>query len=159
MLRLALVLVVACSKPSATAPPAAPAPAPAPTPAPAPHGETDIVALEHDPEAQPPHTPPEPHQAELAANVDAEGSVLFDAKKYAAASAKFRDAFARAPTAKYASDLCRSLYQEGKFDEALTACDAGLRSNPDATLATDINKQLDLIKKDAKAQGVQLRSK
>src|SRR5260221_11680414 len=156
MLRmLALVLLVACSKPAATPPPAAPAPAAMP----APHGETDVVALEHDPEAKPPHAPPTPYQAELAANVAAEGSVLFDAKKFAEASAKFRDAFARAPTAKYASDLCRSLYQEGKFGEAMTACDSGLRLDPDAALATDINRQLDLLKKDAKAQGIQLPSK
>ena len=33
------------------------------------------------------------------------------------------------------------------------------RMAPDATLTTDTNKQLELIKNDAKAQGIQLRSK
>ncbi len=160
MLRtLALTVVLACSKPAATPPPATPAPAPTAEPSPTPRAtEHDLVALEHDPGSQSQPPPTTGHQAELAASADAEGTVLFDAKKYADASAKFRDAFARAPTAKYAYDLCRSLYQEGKFGEALTACSAGSKSQPDAALATDINKLSDQIKKDAKAQGIQLRS-
>jgi hypothetical protein len=152
---LAFAMLIACSKPAATPPPATPTPTPAPAPAAKP-SDADIVALEHDPDAPPKRPPADPHQDQLASQADAEGTVLFDAKNYAEASAKFRDAVARAPVAKYAYDLCRSLYQEGKFSAGLTACDAAGRLEPDAALAASIAKQRAQILADAKAQHIQL---
>ena len=52
------------------------------------------------------------------------------ASKYDEATAKFRDAVARVPEAKYFFNLCTSLFQEGKFGEALTACNSAAQEQP-----------------------------
>ena len=54
------------------------------------------------------------------------------ADKYGEAAKKFREAVARVPEAKYFFNLCTSRLQEGKFDEALTACNAVEQEQPDA---------------------------
>ncbi len=59
-------------------------------------------------------------QADIANRENDEGKELMYASKYPDASAKFRDAVARVPEPKYFLNLCASLYQEGKFGEALT---------------------------------------
>ena len=63
-------------------------------------------------------------QAEIASKLNDEGKALMYDGKYAEASAKFRDAGARVPEPKYFFHLCMSNYQQGKFDEAITACNA-----------------------------------
>src|SRR5579871_1910561 len=96
-------------------------------------------------------------QADIASRENDEGKELMYAGKYADASAKFRDAVARVPEAKYFFNLCTSLYQEGKFGEALTACDHAGQNNPDAKLKEKTDKLVARIHDEAKAQGVDLQ--
>ena len=95
-------------------------------------------------------------QADLAAKLNEEGKTLMYAQKYAEASAKFRDAVARVPEPKYFFNLCTSLFQEGKFSEALTSCNAVAKNNPTPALQTKANKLIDKIRGEAKAQGISL---
>jgi TolA-binding protein len=95
-------------------------------------------------------------QAALAAKLSDEGVQLMFDKKYAEASAKFRDAVARVPEPKYFFNLCTSLFQEGKFSEALTSCGAVARNNPTPALQSKTNQMMDRIKTEAKAQGIRL---
>ncbi len=44
--------------------------------------------------------------------------------KFSEASAKFRAAVEAAPNISYYFNLCNSLYQEGRFDDAMAACKA-----------------------------------
>lgn len=69
-------------------------------------------------------------QAELAARANEEGKELMYADKYAEAAKKFQEAVARVPEAKYFVNLCTARLQEGKLDEALTACNAVDLNNP-----------------------------
>jgi hypothetical protein len=95
-------------------------------------------------------------QAAIAAKLNDDGSKLFLAKSFADASMKFRDAVARVPEPRYFFNLCLSLYQEGKFAEALTACDAGTRQNPPALLRAKLDKASNMIRGEANAQGVNI---
>src|SRR5215213_2104061 len=70
-------------------------------------------------------------QADVAAKLNEEGKELMYAGKYPEASAKFREAVARVPEPKYFFNLCTSRFQEGKFGEALTACNAADKSGDD----------------------------
>ncbi|HEU0034072.1 MAG TPA: hypothetical protein VFQ53_25770 [Kofleriaceae bacterium] len=92
-------------------------------------------------------------QAEIASNLNEEGKQLMYGQKYAEASAKFREAVARVPEAKYFFNLCLSLYQEGKFGEALTACDAVHKNNATPEQNGKADKLATKIKEEAKAQG------
>ncbi|HVK87528.1 MAG TPA: hypothetical protein VM513_25600 [Kofleriaceae bacterium] len=96
-------------------------------------------------------------QADLAARLNEEGKTLMYAQKYAEASAKFRDAVARVPEPKYFFNLCTSLFQEGKFGEAMTACNAVEKNNPTPELQTKAQKLIGRIETEAKAQGVVLQ--
>lgn len=95
-------------------------------------------------------------QAELASKLNDEGKALMFAGKYPEASAKFRDAGARVPEPKYFFNLCTSNYQQGKFDEAITACNAADKHSPSPELAAKITKLVEAIKADAKAQNIEL---
>ncbi|HEY5924822.1 MAG TPA: hypothetical protein VIV11_24245 [Kofleriaceae bacterium] len=95
-------------------------------------------------------------QAEIAARLNEEGKQLMFAEKYAEASAKFQDAHGRVPEPKYFFNHCTSLTAEGKFGEALTACNAADK-NADAKLKEKIAKLVDKIKETAKQQGVDLQ--
>ncbi len=95
-------------------------------------------------------------QAEIANKESEEGKNLMFAGDYKGASAKFRSAADRAPEAKYYFNLCTSLYQQGIFGQALTACNAGDNLNPDAKLKEKIAKTVEKIKSDAAAQNVPL---
>lgn len=94
-------------------------------------------------------------QAEIAAKLNEEGKAFMYKDQYTEASAKFRDAVARVPEAKYFYNLCASLYKEGKFGEALTACNAA--SNSD-TASPDLKAQAARlaqgVKDEAKRQNV-----
>lgn len=93
-------------------------------------------------------------QAELAAKLNEDGKELMYANKYAEASGKFREAVARVPEAKYFFNLCTSLFQEGKFSEALTACAAVEKNNPTAELTGKATKLTGRINDEAKSQGL-----
>jgi len=93
-------------------------------------------------------------QAELAAKLNEDGKELMYSNKYAEASAKFREAVARVPEAKYFFNLCTSLFQEGKFSEALTACAAVEKNNPTGELTGKATKLSGRIESEAKAQGL-----
>ncbi len=95
-------------------------------------------------------------QAEIAARLNEEGKQLMYAEKYAEAAAKFRDASARAPEAKYFFNLCTANFQLGKFDEALTACNAAENHSPTADQSQKISKLVQAIGEEAKKQGIEL---
>lgn len=94
-------------------------------------------------------------QAEIAARLNEEGKELMFANKFAEASAKFQDAHSRVPEPKYFFNHCTCLAQEGKFGEALTACNAADK-NADDKLKAKIAKLVERIHVEAKKQGVQL---
>ena len=79
-------------------------------------------------------------QAEIAAQLNEDGKNLMFAQKYAEASAKFADAVARVPEAKYFFNLCLSRYQEGKYGEALTACNSAQQNGADDALKAKASK-------------------
>jgi len=94
-------------------------------------------------------------QADIAAKLNEEGKAFMYADKYPEASAKFRDAVARVPEAKYFYNLCASLYKEGKFGEALTACNAASNSDTAApALKEQASRLAQGVKEEAKRQGV-----
>src|SRR5688500_10224922 len=94
-------------------------------------------------------------QAEIASKLNDEGKAFMYADKYPEASAKFRDAVARVPEAKYFYNLCASLYKEGKFGEALTACNAASSSDTASPQLKEQSARLaGGIKEEAKKQGV-----
>jgi hypothetical protein len=95
-------------------------------------------------------------QAEIAARLNEEGKQLLFAEKYAEASAKFQDAHSRVPEPKYFYNHCMSLTAEGKFGEALTACNAADK-NADAALKDKIAKLDARIHEEAKKQGIALQ--
>ena len=94
-------------------------------------------------------------QADIAAKLNEEGKAFMYADKYPEASAKFRDAVARVPEAKYFYNLCASLFKEGKFGEALTACNAAGNSDTASPQLKEQSAKLALgVKDEAKRQGV-----
>jgi hypothetical protein len=108
------------------------------------------------PAAAPRHDAPTGTQAEIAARDNAEGEELLVKRRYADASLKFRDAVARVPEARYFFNLCASLFEEGRFGEAHTACDAAGRSGPSAELRARIEKLVERIVAEARAQNIDL---
>ncbi|HMG57116.1 MAG TPA: protein kinase [Kofleriaceae bacterium] len=106
--------------------------------------------------------PPEPpvasrSQAEIAAQLNEEGKNLMYADKYTAAAAKFQEAVARVPEAKYFVNLCTARLQEGKLDEALTACNAVELNAPTADQRRKATRLIQLINDEARKQNLELR--
>lgn len=95
-------------------------------------------------------------QAEIAARENDEGKQLMFENKYAEASAKFQDAHSRVPEPKYFFNHCTSLFWEGKFGEALTACNAADK-NADDKLKGKIAALEDKIRTEAKKQNIDLQ--
>lgn len=95
-------------------------------------------------------------QAEIAARHNEEGKELMYANKYPEATAKFREAVARVPEPKYFFNLCTSLFQEGRFGEALTACNAVDKNSPSPEQRAKADKLTQRIMDEAKNQGVPL---
>lgn len=93
-------------------------------------------------------------QAEIAAKLNEEGKTLMFANKFPEASAKFRAAVARVPEPGYFINLCTSLFQEGKFGEALTACNAVANNSPSGEQRTKADRLISRVKDEAKAQGI-----
>jgi hypothetical protein len=96
-------------------------------------------------------------QAEIAAKLNEEGKELMYADKPAEAARKFQEAVARVPEAKYFVNLCAARLQEGKLDEALTACNAVELNNPSAEQKARADKLIGKIHEEAKAQNIELR--
>jgi len=65
-----------------------------------------------------------------------------------------REAVARVPEAIYFFNLCLALFQEGRFGEALTACNAVDSNAPSKQLKAKNAKMMARIKDEAKAQGL-----
>jgi hypothetical protein len=166
---LALTVVLGCSGPATSSQPATttpvepapvattePTPSPAPEPARPPSRPVERVAAA---ELESPSTSPRAKprsQAEIAARLNDEGKTALLAGEPATASAKFREAVARVPEPSYFYNLCLSLYQEGKFGEALTACNAVENNDPTPALAQKTTKLMERIKAEAKRQAIQL---
>ena len=96
-------------------------------------------------------------QAAIASRLNTEGTRAIQARQFAVASTKFRDAAARVPEPGYLFNLGLALYLEGKFAESLTACDATLNSQPAPTLARKAEQLIVRVQTEAKSQGVDLR--
>lgn len=94
-------------------------------------------------------------QADIAAKLNEEGKAFMYADKYPEASAKFRDAVARVPEAKYFYNLCASLFKEGKFGEALLNCNQASNSDTASPeLKEQASKLATGVKAEAKRQGI-----
>jgi hypothetical protein len=97
-------------------------------------------------------------QAEIANRLNEEGKSALYVNNYAEATVKFQQAVARVAEPKYFFNLCTSMFQEGRFDEAIVACEA-VTTNESSTpeQKTKAEKLVVRIKDEAKAQGVQLK--
>jgi tetratricopeptide (TPR) repeat protein len=95
-------------------------------------------------------------QAELAAKANDEGKELMYADKYADAAKKFQEAVARVPEAKYFINLCTARLQEGKLDEALTACQAVDLNSPTPEQKDRAGKLTERIHQEADKQHLAL---
>ena len=95
-------------------------------------------------------------QAAIAATLNEEGKALMYEQKFAEASAKFREAAARVPDPRYFLNLGLSLFQEGKFSEALTATRAVMTNGGTGDVREKAEKLIQKIKDEAKAQGVKV---
>src|SRR3954451_753738 len=92
-------------------------------------------------------------QADIAAKENEEGKQLMFENKYAEASEKFASAHSRVPEPKYFFNHCTSLFWEGKFGPALTACEAA-NKNADDKLKGKITTFEQKIRDEAKKQNV-----
>ncbi len=95
-------------------------------------------------------------QAEIAEKRNWDGAQAYRKKAYPSSTQAFREAVARVPEARYFFNLCASLYQEGTFSEALTACGAVGRNNPTTALQKQADQLIVWINEDAKAEGRKL---
>lgn len=136
------------STPTPTATPVEPPPAPEPEP-------TAPTKLSDDELETPAKGTGE--QEGIAWKSNADGIALVRAAKFADASAKFRDAVARVPHAAYFFNLSVALYREGKYGEALTACNAIANNDPTAALTAKADAQRNRILWDAKQQQIDVR--
>jgi hypothetical protein len=97
-------------------------------------------------------------QADIAARLNEEGKQLMYKDQPAEAAKKFQEAVARVPEAKYFVNLCTARLQEGKLDEALTACDAVELNNPTPEQKTKAGKLIERINEEAKKQNLELHA-
>src|SRR5262245_36383075 len=97
-------------------------------------------------------------QAEIAARLNEEGKQLMYKDQPAEAAKKFQEAVARVPEAKYFVNLCTARLQEGKLDEALTACDAVELNNPTPDQKAKAAKLIEKINEEAKKQHLELHA-
>jgi hypothetical protein len=95
-------------------------------------------------------------QAEIAARLNDEGKQLMYEDKASEAAKKFQEAVARVPEAKYFVNLCAARLQEGKLDDALTACNAVELNNPSEEQKTKAAKLTEKINEEAKKQNLEL---
>lgn len=96
-------------------------------------------------------------QAEIAQQRNWDGEQAYNKKKYPDSTQAFREAVARVPEGRYFFNLCASLYQEGKFGEALTACNAVAKTDPTPALQKLADQLIIWIQEEAKSEGIDLR--
>lgn len=96
-------------------------------------------------------------QAEIAEQRNWDGTQLYAKKKYGEATQAFREAVARVPEGRYFYNLCASMFNEGKFSEALTACNAVSKTEPTKQIQKMADDLTVIIKDEAKAQGLELQ--
>src|SRR5262245_9496776 len=170
---LLLVVVVGCSgsskqpavapTPTEVAPPLKPAPSEPPAPQPEPP-QPVVADPPHEPfsnrdlEGQRPPSGRHESQADIAARLNEEGKQAMFAKQFEEASSRFRNAVARVPEPGYFYNLCASLYQEGKFVEALTACHAVENAEPTPKQRAKAQNLRAKILDEARRQGIELRA-
>ena len=99
----------------------------------------------------PPAQPETGTQAAIAERDEREGVKLAGDGDFAGASAKFRDAVARVPEPRYFVRLCESLFHEGRYAEALTACQAPDHDATGAAMRAEIDDLVKRIKDAAQA--------
>jgi hypothetical protein len=95
-------------------------------------------------------------QAEIAARLNEEGKQLMFADKPDEAAKKFQEAVARVPEAKYFVNLCAARLQEGKLDDALTACNAVELNSPTPEQKDKAAKMIGRINEEAEKQNLEL---
>jgi hypothetical protein len=95
-------------------------------------------------------------QAEIADKANEDGKELMRTDKFAEAEKKFQEALARVPEAKYFLNLCFARFQQGKFDEALTACNSVDLNHPNDTTKAKADKLIAKITEAAKNQNLEL---
>ncbi len=94
------------------------------------------------------------HLPDRAAVLNNEGKNFMFAGKFAEASHRFREAVSLVPETKYFFNLGTSLFQEGKFDEALTALDGIRSANPTPQQMEKVVVLRGKILDECKAQGI-----
>lgn len=88
--------------------------------------------------AQPAPSEPDPRAEQL----NERGKSLYsDKKDYAGAAARFRQAIAISPDARYYYNLCAALEKLGKYEEALNACDEVFNHDPRPELGEKTGKR------------------
>lgn len=92
--------------------------------------------------------------SEQAARLDDQGKTLMFAGKFGEASALFRDAVRLVPEPKYLFDLGMSLFQEGKFDEAISVLEKVRVNNPTDDQLGRTGKLIVRIYDECKAQRI-----
>jgi len=95
-------------------------------------------------------------QAELAEKLNDEGKELLYQQKFPEAIEKFRQAVARVPEPRYFANLCGALFQVGKFDEAMTACNSVEKNNPTPKTKANADKLIAEINAEAEKQHITL---
>ena len=98
-------------------------------------------------------------QPEIAERLNNEGKSAMYRNDYAEATAKFQQAASRVGEPKYYFNLCTAQFQQGLFDDAITACNAANNTDPapEGELKSKIDKLAQRIRDEAKAQGHELR--
>jgi hypothetical protein len=92
--------------------------------------------------------------ADSASALNDAGKELMVAEKYDGAAAKFQEAAAMVPEAKYFINLCTARLQLGELNEALTACNNAENGKPSPEQKTKIGKLIALINEEGKKQNV-----
>lgn len=95
-------------------------------------------------------------QREIAERDNADGNRFMTVRRFAEATAKFREAATRVPEPAYFFNLCLSSYREGKLREASTACEAVFANAPSTTLEAKTRKLISKVRDEARHQGLSL---
>jgi hypothetical protein len=92
--------------------------------------------------------------AERASQLNDQGKQLMGEGKFAEASEAFRQATLLSPEGRFYFNLCVSQYQQGKFGESLTSCNAVNNTSSDAKLKDKATRMIDKINGEMARQGI-----